>query len=40
MSRGFPASLAQIGKLARRLYWLKRANYGASAMEEANRAED
>ena len=40
VSRGYTASLAQIGELARRLYWVKRANYGASAMEEANRAED
>ena len=40
VSRGYTASLAQIGELARRLYWVKRTNYGASAMEEANRAED
>ena len=40
MSRGYTASLAQIGELARRLYWVKRANNGASAMEEANSAVD
>ena len=37
---GYTASLAQIGELARRLYWVKRANNGESVMEEANRAED
>lgn len=40
VSRGYTASLAQIGELARRLYWVKRANNGASAMEEANSAVD
>ena len=40
VSRGYTASLAQIGEPACRLYWVKRANNGASAMEEANCAED
>ena len=40
VSRGYTASLAQKGELARRLYWVKRVNNGASAMEEANSAED
>ena len=40
VSRGYTASLAQIGEPACRLYWVKRANNWASAMEEANCAED